>query len=123
MSSGLMETGGEQTGYEDALTENVPAKKSGGQMGQPSTTENPSNTDAAAQQKADRGEQTAENIRYGQSISEGGMGGMTSNQGGEAAESGYGRVKDAGSEDKGGAEERRQAGYGGSKDMDREIGA
>ncbi|CAF9931653.1 MAG: hypothetical protein HETSPECPRED_008157 [Heterodermia speciosa] len=30
-----------------------------------------------AQAKAERGEKTAENVRYGQGISEGGMGGMT----------------------------------------------
>ena len=29
------------------------------------------------QAKAERGEKTAENVRYGQGISEGGMGGMT----------------------------------------------
>ena len=29
------------------------------------------------QAKAERGEKTAENLRYGQAISEGGMGGMT----------------------------------------------
>ena len=32
------------------------------------------------QAKADRGEKTAENVRYGQTISEGGMGGMTTEE-------------------------------------------
>lgn len=36
------------------------------------------------QDKADRGARTAENIRYGQTISEGGMGGKTTEAGGTA---------------------------------------
>ena len=37
-----------------------------------------------AQQKAERGEKTAENARYGQAISEEGMGGMTTEARGSA---------------------------------------
>lgn len=44
--------------------------------------------DAVAEQqeleKADRRERTAENVRYGQTISEGGMGGKTTEAGGSA---------------------------------------
>lgn len=36
------------------------------------------------QDKADRGAKTAENVRYGQAISEGGMGGKTDEAGGQA---------------------------------------
>lgn len=36
------------------------------------------------QKKAERGAQTAENIRYGQTISEGGMGGKTTEASGDA---------------------------------------
>lgn len=126
MSSSLLSTepGGEQTQYEGAVTENQPPKKSGGQMGAAATTEDPSNTAAAAKQQAERGQQTAENIRYGQTISEGGMGGMTKGQQGKAEKEGFGRVKEgSGSAEEGGAEERVKAGYGGGKDMDRDVGA
>lgn len=41
-------------------------------------------TSQQEQQKAERGEKTAENVRYGQSISEGGMGGKTTEAGGTA---------------------------------------
>jgi len=36
------------------------------------------------QQNAERGEKTADNVRYGQNISEGGMGGKTTEAGGSA---------------------------------------
>lgn len=36
------------------------------------------------QEKAERGAKTAENVRYGQTISEGGMGGKTTESGGGA---------------------------------------
>lgn len=126
MSSSLMSTepGGEQSQYEAAATENQPHKKSGGQMGQASSTEKPSRTDEAAQAREQRGEQTAENIRYGQTISEGGMGGMTEGMKGSAGEQGYGRVEgeDVG-EGESAAAQRRAAGYGGERDVDREVGA
>lgn len=41
-------------------------------------------TSQQEQQKAERGERTAENVRYGQTISEGGMGGKTTEAGGSA---------------------------------------
>lgn len=41
-------------------------------------------TSLQQQQKAERGEKTAENIRYGQTISEEGMGGKTTGAGGSA---------------------------------------
>ena len=45
----------------------------------------PTEAEVQAQQKArEDGERTAEKIRYGQTISEGGMSGFTAGQGGEA---------------------------------------
>ena len=41
-------------------------------MGSVETTTNPSETPEGKQQQTERGEKTAENIRYGQGISEGG---------------------------------------------------
>lgn len=70
--------------------------------------------DAAAKEKAERGEKTAENIRYGQGISETGMGGFTTTSSGGADK--VGDAADA-------AQSRKAEGYGGEKDMDREIGA
>jgi hypothetical protein len=55
----------------------------------------------------------ADKIRYGQSIQEGGMGGKT-NATGEAD-----KVDDGPSA----AHQRKEQGYGGGKDMDRNIGA
>lgn len=40
------------------------------------------------QQQAERGERTAENVRYEQTISEGGMGGKTTEAGGSANQGG-----------------------------------
>jgi hypothetical protein len=50
------------------------------------------------------------------------MGGMTTVSSGEAEKGDFGRVEDK-SQDVGGAEERKVAGYGGEKDMDRSVGA
>ena len=41
-------------------------------------------TSQQEQLRAERGEKTAENVRYGQAISEGGMGGKTTEAGGDA---------------------------------------
>ncbi|KAL9025563.1 MAG: hypothetical protein Q9196_005638 [Gyalolechia fulgens] len=79
-------------------------------MGEPETQ-----LDAVAEQqeqdKADRGAQTAENIRYGQTISEGGMGGKTTGSAGSANQGGYGSTGAQAGQDN--AEESRQEqGYG-----------
>lgn len=112
------------TRYEDkGAPELEPHKKSTGQLGNAAdnTTTDPSKTSEGVQRQVERGQQTAENIRYGQTISEGGMGGMTTVHSGEAEREGYGRVEDK-AEDGGAAEQRRKAGYGGNKDMDNEVG-
>lgn len=91
-------------------------------MGKPSTTTDPSKTEDAAARASERGEKTAENIRYGQAISEGGMSGFTAGQSGGATQGGYGQVADQ--EQQGdAAQDRKVAGYGGKQDMNREVGA
>ncbi|EME48954.1 hypothetical protein DOTSEDRAFT_121502, partial [Dothistroma septosporum NZE10] len=110
--------------YEGEHTDVEPHKKSGGQLGEIATTTDPSKTDAAKQQAAQRGEQTAENIRYGQTISEGGMSGFTTGQQGSATQGGYGQVQGNAEESDGdAASQRRKAGYGGDNDHNREVGA
>ncbi|CAD0111581.1 unnamed protein product [Aureobasidium uvarum] len=75
MSQNLMDTqpGGDTEGstsqYTAINTVTVPHKKSGGQFG------------IEAAKKAEEGEKTAEKIRYGQSLSENGMGGQTTGLG------------------------------------------
>jgi len=119
-----IEIGGEQTQYESEHTDTIPHKKSGGQMGQAETAVDVQ-PEAAAQQKAERGEKTAENIRYGQALSESGVGGFTSTSSGSAAQEGAGRQSQSQQEqDSADAVQSRKAeGYGGEKDMNREIGA
>ncbi|KAL8658310.1 MAG: hypothetical protein Q9226_001090 [Calogaya cf. arnoldii] len=63
------------------------------------------------QDKADRGERTAENVRYGQTISEGGMGGKTTEAGGSANQAGYGSTDGHAGQDNA-VETRQEQGYG-----------
>lgn len=137
MSSGLMDTekGGEQTQYEGEHTDMLPHKQEAGQLGgnsdpkragshplthtasavQGASTEQPTSTDTSKTNEPNtQGITPADKIRYGQSIQEGGMGGKTNTTTGEA---------DKATDDPSAAQERRQQGYGGSKDMDRSIGA
>lgn len=103
----------------------IPNSKSTGQFGSSSdrTTEDPSATSEAQQQRKERGEKTAENIRYGQTISEGGMSGFTTGQGESGGEqSGYGGVQGQSEQSSAGADRVAQ-GYGGKEDQNREIGA
>jgi hypothetical protein len=100
----------------------IPHKKSGGQMGEPQTAVDVQ-PEAAAKQKAERGEKTAENIRYGQSISESGVGGFTTTSSGSAAQEGNGKQQDKAADTADAVQSRKAEGYGGEKDMDREIGA
>lgn len=109
-------------------------------MGEPeTTTQDSTKTD---QDNADRGARTAENIRYGQTISEGGMGGQTTTSSGQANSegtagasanksegqwltrhnSGYGRTDDLGASDNTPAEQREASGYGGDQDHNTEVG-
>ena len=108
--------------YESEYTDVVPNRKSGGQLGEPQTSID-SNPVADAEQKQARGEKTAENIRYGQTISEEGMGGQTTTSTGQASQEGYGRAAGSTEDNIDATQERREQGYGGEKDMNREIGA
>ncbi|KAK3698225.1 hypothetical protein LTR37_017050 [Vermiconidia calcicola] len=121
MSSGMMETeaGGEQTQYEAEATDVKESGKSTGQLGDPAdkTTEDPANTSERAEENAAKGEKNVENIRYGQTISEGGMGGMTQGMEGKTEQEGKENI------DKAAVGQREVGGYGGDKDMDRTVGA
>ena len=108
--------------YESEHNDVIPQKKSGGQMGQPETAVDVQ-PEAAAREKAERGEKTAENIRYGQGISEQGVGGFTTTSSGGAAQEGYGRQQSEASDTADAVQSRKAEGYGGEKDMDRTIGA
>jgi hypothetical protein len=48
----------------------------------------------AQQGKSERGEHKAENIRYGEAVSEHGLGGETTDSGGDAQQQGYDRTED-----------------------------
>jgi len=123
MSSNLMDTspGGESTQYESIKTVTKPHSKEGGQLSDKSTTSAPSNSNVSSS----RGEQTAENVRYGQAISEQGVGGFTApehNSGEAKTESGFGGEDRLEGEEEMG-KMRREQGYGAGEDMDRNIGA
>lgn len=96
-----IETGGEQTQYEGVSTfTNPPAKQAGTMKAPDDTTEAEA---AAREEKHERGEQTAANIRYGQAISESGFGGDTTSTTGTANNPGVDNTDSnalAGEEDK-----------------------
>ncbi|KAH8758652.1 hypothetical protein F5882DRAFT_306823 [Hyaloscypha sp. PMI_1271] len=109
-NTGMMDTepGGENTQYESANTSTKPHAKSQGQFPDPNPDEAKRQLD---QQKQERGEQTAENLRYGEAISEHGFGGETIGNTGETSQgAGVGReVEDR----DGSGQMRREQGYGG----------
>jgi len=96
--------GGESTQYESIRTQTVPTSKQRGQLGSgPNTSE-----DAPVSQE--QGEKTAEKVRYGQNISESGMGGKTTSSTGIASQAGgFGGTRDQSEEQK---DTRSQQGYG-----------
>ncbi|RDW82273.1 hypothetical protein BP6252_03385 [Coleophoma cylindrospora] len=101
------EAGGEQTQYEGANTFTTSHANANGQINDRSTTQT---SDQAQQEKSARGEKTAENMRYGQAISEHGFGGETTNNNGHAQQGGYGRVE---AQEVDATQSRREQGYGG----------
>ncbi|KAF2257423.1 hypothetical protein BU26DRAFT_599926 [Trematosphaeria pertusa] len=128
MSSNLIPTepGGEQTQYEGIHTHVDPPSKQPGQMGDPatSTASPPAHAHKAASNAPNTQSVTpAEKMRYGQSIQEGGMGGKTDAATGEAGEEGGFGGTEALEQGGDAAQERREQGYGGERDMDRSIGA
>lgn len=112
MTSGLMDTeaGGEGSQYESIQTVTKPQSKQGGQMGEKETQPDVV-TSQQEQQKAERGERTAENVRYGQTISEEGMGGRTTEAEGSANQDGFGATDTQEGIDNA-EESRRDQGYG-----------
>lgn len=90
---------------------------------QDESTDAPKTTETS-EGKAARGEKTAENIRYGQAISEGGMGGKTTEDSHETQSQDYGRSSQS-KETPGVSTEQNRAseGYGGKEDMDKNVGA
>ncbi|KAI9804765.1 MAG: hypothetical protein M1825_001133 [Sarcosagium campestre] len=81
-------------------------------MGKEKTTE----ADQVAEtQRRERGERTAANIRYGQAISEGGMGGKTEGNDGVAESEGFGKIEAKEGEEDGSStkDARKQQGYSG----------
>ncbi|CAO2651084.1 Nn.00g093810.m01.CDS01 [Neocucurbitaria sp. VM-36] len=126
MSKNLMDTeiGGEQTQYEGSHTFMEPHDKQAGQLGDPSEGTTTKQKTNATDEPNTQGVTKADKIRYGQSIQEGGMGGKTANSTGEAnAEGGFGGTEALNEESDSFSKERREQGYGGGKDMDRNIGA
>jgi len=119
MSDSLMDTeaGGETPQYESIKTVTEPSAKQSGQMGDGHNTSE--NGDAVS---AERGEKTAENVRYGQAISESGFGGKTTTAEGTSNQGGYGRTEAQEGEGKP-EDTRREQGYGSGKDMRRDVGA
>ncbi|KAE9375739.1 hypothetical protein N431DRAFT_437245 [Stipitochalara longipes BDJ] len=117
-NTGMMDTepGGENTQYESANTFTKPHAKSQGQFSDPNPNEAKQQLE---QQKRERGEQTAENIRYGETISEHGFGGETVGNSGEANQgAGFGReVEDGDGNADGNGQMRREQGYGGGSEV------
>ncbi|KAL2073517.1 hypothetical protein VTL71DRAFT_10843 [Oculimacula yallundae] len=90
----LMDTepGGENTQYESQDTFVREPKKSTGQLGANDDHEDAESDVHRASTKAARGEKTAENIRYGEAISEHGFGGETVGNSGSADNAGKGSL-------------------------------
>ena len=83
----------------------------------------PNTTSTTSKPTQSQGEKTAENIRYGQNISETGMGGMTQTSSGSAnQEGGYGgAVRDSRQEST--DDGRGSQGYGPGNEMRHDVGA
>lgn len=135
--------GGETPQYESIDTDTKGHAKAGGQLSGVQTTE-PTATDplsTSTHHDTTRGEKTAENIRFGQAISEEGVGGFTNNAetaglgesdaasdirggigSGTGGGSSYGGAE-AAADDEEAVKARRAQGYGGDNDADRSIGA
>ncbi|KAG0646266.1 hypothetical protein D0Z07_8260 [Hyphodiscus hymeniophilus] len=108
-----IEAGGEQTQYEGSSTFVKPHAKESGQFNDSTTAESTEAWQSEAREKKERGEKTAENVRYGEAISEHGFGGETVGNSGSANQgSGYGGTEKDGEGD-GNGQTRREQGYGG----------
>ncbi|PSN69137.1 hypothetical protein BS50DRAFT_572303 [Corynespora cassiicola Philippines] len=126
MSKNLMDTepGGEQTQYEGIHTFVKPHSKQAGQLGDPATGTTTELNKAASNAPNTQGVTPAEKMRYGQAISEGGVGGKTTEATGEAATAGgFGGTDALEEQGEGFAKQRSEQGYGGERDMRRDVGA
>ncbi|KAF8852669.1 hypothetical protein BDZ45DRAFT_658860 [Acephala macrosclerotiorum] len=106
----LMDTerGGEQTQYEGVNEFGKSHAKESGQFDDSTVNEAAQHLSS---EKQERGEKTAENIRYGEAISEHGFGVETTGNSGKAnQDSGFGEIEDQSIE---GQRSRREQGYGG----------
>ncbi|KAH7407417.1 hypothetical protein BKA64DRAFT_721232 [Cadophora sp. MPI-SDFR-AT-0126] len=114
----LMDTepGGENTQYESQDTFTKSPKKSTGQLGATAPTEDNEADVHRASQKSARGEKTAENIRFGEAISEHGFGGETLGNTGEAKSSLPGK-----GEGTGGRTRRSQGSFGEGMDSEERV--
>ncbi|KAF2190670.1 hypothetical protein K469DRAFT_390431 [Zopfia rhizophila CBS 207.26] len=132
MSKNLVDTevGGEQTQYEGAHTFTEPHAKEAGQLGETKLNEDPaSGTSSSLHKPASnapnaQGVTPADKIRYGQSIQQDVMCGKTTGFTGHASTEGsFGGTEALGESTEGFANERREQGYGGGRDMEKNIGA
>ncbi|KAF2796845.1 hypothetical protein K505DRAFT_358969 [Melanomma pulvis-pyrius CBS 109.77] len=126
MSQHLAHTspGGEQTQYEGAHTSVDPPAKLAGHFDATTETTHSNAQNRATNAPNTQGVTSAEKIRFGQAISEEGVGGKTGASMGDAStEGGFGGTKALDEESEGFAKVRREQGYGGGRDADRHIGA
>lgn len=97
--------------YEGAKIFTQPPTKQVGQIGASSESANSKVDSQASQDKSERGEKTAENVRFGEAISEHGFGGETTSSSGQAHQAGSDRrTEDARHGDQ--TQSRRAQGYG-----------
>ncbi|CAG8971880.1 hypothetical protein HYALB_00007795 [Hymenoscyphus albidus] len=111
------EPGGEQTQYEGQQTTKLPGHIK--HTGQFNTTHRTTEKDDAFETlKKQRGEKTAESIRFGQAISQQGFGGkIVGNLESAEKASTYGGVKDDGNAEKDTQQTRKEMGYGGGNEV------
>ncbi|KAF9738159.1 hypothetical protein PMIN06_005204 [Paraphaeosphaeria minitans] len=127
MSDQLMDTspGGEGGQYEGNLGYVNPVPKQSGQLGDASTGTQMADKVHASKSTGpnSQGVTPGEKMRYGQTIQEGGGGGgKTSAEGRANSEGGLGGTQRSDEVEGDAAQQRRAQGYGGDKDMDRNIG-
>ncbi|KAK7192515.1 hypothetical protein DPSP01_008819 [Paraphaeosphaeria sporulosa] len=127
MSDQLMDTspGGEGGQYEGNLGYMDPVAKLSGQLG--AVSKGTQLADKVHESKStgpnSQGVTPAEKMRYGQTIQEsGGGGGKTTAKGHASSEGRFGGTERSDELEDDAAQQRRVQGYGGDKDMDRNIG-
>ena len=100
-----------RTRYESIKTVTEPKAKQSGQLGGKDSSPILDRISSESKRMGGSDSKAAENIRYGQGISEGGMGGQTTTSSGTAQQGqGFGGTEAVG--DEGGKSSRREQGYG-----------